>query len=66
MSRVKRYKAESFIEKLFCDCGGEMVATGFMLSSNPAQFPHICTECGASENVIGTSYPRPTTEITEQ
>lgn len=46
------------IDKLICDCGGEMSATGEMLTSNPPQYPHLCKNCGTKENVWNRTYPR--------
>ncbi len=55
---IKTFKAETFIEKLFCDCcHHEMIATGKALISNPPQFPHECTGCGVVENITNFSFP---------
>lgn len=35
---------------LRCQCGGEMRPTGGVLASFPAQYPHSCSTCGATEN----------------
>lgn len=44
---------------LICDeCGtGEMIPTGVALMSSPPQYPHVCSNCGASINVRGKRYP---------
>lgn len=46
-------------ERLMCDCGGEMVATGGgALLTSPPRYPHECNKCGAHEYVRGASFPR--------
>ncbi len=52
---VKTYKVHAMCDKLMCD--GEMKHEGRALMSNPPQYPHICTECGNTEN-LREVYPR--------
>ena len=43
--------------KKFCDCGGEYIATGMVLTSYPAQYPHECDKCGGK---VTLDFPYPT------
>lgn len=56
----KRTEVKTYVVRYICDdCGeGEMVPTGLCLSIWPAQYPHKCNKCGASETFIGSTYPR--------
>lgn len=41
----------------FCDeCGKEMNATGFSLTSSPPQYEHLCNTCGKTVYLM-KSYP---------
>lgn len=46
------------MERMICDCGGEMKASGATLLSKPPLYPHRCDKCGATESVRGVAYPR--------
>ena len=43
--------------RLFCDCGGEMRATGMSRPTDPPQYEHKCEDCHATEYVPGKAYP---------
>lgn len=45
--------------KYYCDdCKtGELLPTGECLMSYPAQYPHICNNCGTKRNFSGKQYP---------
>ena len=43
------------------DCDGEMVFAGTALLRSPAVYPHVCVDCGYTEDV-GRSYPLTVTE----
>ena len=59
MGSVKSKKVDTYVERLYCDlCDEEMVWNRMELTSNPAQYPHSCPKCGATQNVIGRRYPR--------
>ena len=46
-------------ERLWCPCGGEIVATGDGFSDTfGATWSHKCEECGGTCEVPGTRYPR--------
>ena len=54
----KRVLVDTFKVRLFCDdCDGDMVATGEALMSNPAQYIHVCKNCGKVVRVRGKKYP---------
>lgn len=41
-----------------CECGkGRMRPTGLVLTVDPPQYPHACSECSRTQN-FGTTYPR--------
>jgi len=41
-----------------CDkCGGDVLPTGACLTSNPAKYPHYCTQCG-ERYTFTVLYPR--------
>lgn len=52
----KETEIRVFRVKMFCDCGGEMLPTGVILSSCPPQFPHQCSLCGMRAT-YDSSYP---------
>ena len=55
-TEVRTYQVRLMCEK--CD-GGEMLPTGILLTSNPAQYPHRCNKCGHEDTPRGgKSYPR--------
>jgi hypothetical protein len=37
---------------------GHMISTGAVLTTYPAQYPHICDYCGAPETFVGEQYPK--------
>lgn len=39
-----------------CECGGQMKPTGVVLSTYPAQYPHVCDRCGQTETYF-KEYP---------
>lgn len=45
------------MQRMVCSCGGAMRHTGECLASSPPQYPHICVDCGAIENVRALIYP---------
>ena len=49
-------KIKTFVLKYMCSCGGEMIATGKLLTSYPPLYEHQCSKCGIIEN-LNTSYP---------
>ena len=55
-----RYEVKTILVKKGCtECyDGEMLPNGSMLASSPPQYPHICNNCGARENIRGVKYPR--------
>jgi hypothetical protein len=60
MGTVRRQKVDTFIEHLYCDdCEDvKMVWNHMELTSDPAQYPHTCPECGKTENIMGEKYPQ--------
>lgn len=67
---IRRRRADTFVYRLYCDeCGAEMRWTGGALTSNPPQYPHLCTgkECAHTETIIGKHYPLvDTVELVEE
>jgi hypothetical protein len=56
---VKKTPVKTFRERLFCDtCGKEMESDGFVLTSSPPQYRHVCLGCGRAETIRGKAYPR--------
>lgn len=55
--KISRTPVTWFLERLFCDCGGEMKSTGMVLTSNPYQYPHKCSNCDFGAT-LHESYPR--------
>jgi hypothetical protein len=43
---MKKYDLNDFEETLKCECGGEFVYTGIILTSMPPQYPYDCNKCG--------------------
>jgi hypothetical protein len=58
MIALKRMQeVRTFTVKLICDCGGEYVHNGIVLTSNPPQYPHVCAGCGHTEVLEGEAFP---------
>jgi len=55
---VSTHEVRTFVDRLMCDCGGEMKPTGECMLSMPAIYPHRCEACGKGESVRGFTYPR--------
>ena len=49
---VKAYKICAI-----CECGGEYEYQGMVLTTYPAQYPHICNRCG-KVNTFLSAYPK--------
>ncbi len=56
-----REKLETFkVTKLCAVCGAPMVATGYVFTSNPPQYPHRCKDDPSHPEVsFDRSYPAP-------
>lgn len=65
MAEIKQ-EVKTFEVDYICDeCGkGKMRNAGFVLDSNPPQYPHRCKECGAKKTFYHT-YPRTVYERVE-
>ena len=63
MKEVKT-EARTYIVRAYCDCGGEYTPDGMVLTSNPPQFPHHCSDCGDKSNLKAV-YPRTVVEEVE-
>ena len=66
--KVKRRKAVTYVERMYCDCGGEMEPTGMVLDSMPPWYSHACKDCGFMHDIQGKSYPQTfvVEELTEE
>lgn len=56
MPNVKRTEMTVFSERLFCDCGEEMVLCG-QADEIPPKYLHECPKCKA-ETYMDDEYPR--------
>lgn len=45
----KKKEVKVFLTRKFCDCGGEMVPDGMVLTSYPPHYSHTCNKCGKVE-----------------
>lgn len=61
----KKYKAEIYIVNEMCECGGEFVFDGIVLTSYPPKFPHTCNKCGKTVH-LDRQYPSTQTEIRDE
>lgn len=61
----KKYNAETYIVKEMCECGGEFVFDGIVLTSYPPKFPHTCNKCGKTVH-LDRQYPSAQTEIGDE
>lgn len=57
MSNERQSEVKTIRHQLFCDCGGEMLPTGYCLTSFPPQYPHICSRCGKEQTIRGKEFP---------
>jgi len=57
MTTIKRIEVKTYRERLYCECGGEMLPTGMIYSTMPPQYPHQCQVCGA-QAIAPDSFPR--------
>lgn len=42
----KSFEVKTFITKMYCECGGEMIPNGNVLCTYPPQYSHDCNKCG--------------------
>ena len=62
MTQIQAIPAQTFIEVMLCDCGGQMTATGMARTTDPIQHEHQCSACG--EKAYTTeAYPRTVAHI---
>ena len=61
----QKFKTETFIVKEKCECGGEYVFDGIVLTSYPPKYPHTCNKCGKKVH-LDTQYPSTVTEIKDE
>lgn len=61
----KKYNTETYIVKEMCECGGEFVFDGIVLTSYPPKFPHTCNKCGKTVH-LDRQYPSTQTEIGDE
>ena len=56
---IKKTQVITYSNSYICDvCNeGEMLPTGFVLTSNPPKYPHRCNKCGTTMDVSGIKYP---------
>jgi len=54
---VKAEKVDTYLERVYCECGEEMKYSNVELTSNPPQYPHKCLKCEKSKN-MRQRYPR--------
>ena len=56
MGIIKKYKMPVEVNYLCDDCGGTVLPTGIVLTSDPLKFQHKCSKCGKIYNFT-ESYP---------
>ena len=56
MSNIRRVPVQTFVERLFCECGGEMKPTGLAKPCSPPLYEHRCEACSATEDAA-KAYP---------
>lgn len=56
--KAKRFKAEPFVVRAYCDCGGEFFrdVNAGVLMSNPPKYVHYCNTCSKKE-IFKDAYP---------
>ena len=61
---IEKHEVKTFKIDFKCDvCGkGYFRPTGIVYPTNPAQYPHKCTVCGAATNIVGHTFPYTVTE----
>ena len=58
MSRtIKRVEVRTYLERLHCECGGQMLPTDLALPTDPPQYPHKCQLCDR-QTVESETFPR--------
>ena len=59
MPTIERKPVRVYVERLRCECGGEMRNdNGFCFTTQPPIYPHKCDRCGVVHEVRGKRYPR--------
>lgn len=46
MGIIKKYKIPVQVNYLCDDCGGDVLPTGEVLTTDPLQYKHKCSKCG--------------------
>lgn len=57
MTTIKRTEVKTYLEKLYCECGGQMLPYGYVLTTHPPQYPHKCEQCGKT-TIESQPFPR--------
>ena len=55
--RIDREPVTWFLERMYCECGGEVKATGIVHMTYPPKYPHKCEKCDYGVS-MADSYPR--------
>lgn len=61
----KKYNAETYIIKEVCECGGDFVFDGRVLTSYPLKFSHTCNKCGKTVT-LDRQYPSTQTGVRDE
>ena len=61
MGEIKKYLQPVEIRYVCDDCGGDVVPTGEVLTSESLKYKHKCNKCN-KEYIFNKSYPHMTTE----
>lgn len=56
MGIIKKYKIPVEVNYLCDDCGGVVLPTGMVLTSDPLQYQHECSKCG-KQYTFREAYP---------
>lgn len=69
MTKIRKFKTENYVERLFCDCGTELIYQfdfwGILdVYTKNAQYKYICPNCG-KEILEKEIYPKTIVDYVE-
>lgn len=69
MTKIKKFKTENYVERLFCDCGTELIYQfdfwGILdVYTKNAQYKYMCPNCG-NEILEKEIYPKNVVDYVE-
>jgi hypothetical protein len=57
MAEFRDVEVKTFIQRAYCECGGDMVYGGICYATVEPGYPHSCKKCGKSQTLDDT-FPR--------